>query len=205
MVYNEIKILLEKIGIDLDKVRIKKDIDKNIIDFNDISIDDEAKNNVSSNIINKENIEYEEDEETLENIYFKLKEIYGDKKYIIRKESIIENNIKRVYKYIPISKIDIMVTNHSRNDRINDKLLDSMPLIEYIYSKEFKDFDRVRLEYILKDYNKEKYQEVEDLQKEFLQKEPFKISISKKQMDIALDGLLNSRKNMEQISRLKEL
>ena len=32
MVYNEIKILLEKIGIDLDKVRIKKDIDKNIID-----------------------------------------------------------------------------------------------------------------------------------------------------------------------------
>ena len=72
MVYNEIKILLEKIGIDLDKVRIKKDIDKNIIDFNDISIDDEAKNNVSSNIINKENVEYEEDEETLENIYFKL-------------------------------------------------------------------------------------------------------------------------------------
>ena len=67
MVYNEIKILLEKIGIDLDKVRIKKDIDKNIIDFNDISIDDEAKNNVSSNIINKENIEYEKDEETLEN------------------------------------------------------------------------------------------------------------------------------------------
>lgn len=176
MVYNEIKILLEKIGIDLDKVRIKKDIDKNIIDFNDISIDDEMKNNVSSNIMNKENIEYEKDEETLENIYFKLKEIYGDKKYIIRKESIIENNIKRVYKYIPISKIDIMVTNHSRNDRINDKLLDSMPLIEYIYSKEFKDFDRVRLEYILKDYNKEKYQEVEDLQKEFLQKEPFKIT-----------------------------
>lgn len=176
MVYNEIKILLEKIGIDLDKVRIKKDIDKNIIDFNDISIDDEMKNNVSSNIMNKENIEYEKDEETLENIYFKLKEIYGDKKYIIRQESIIENNIKRVYKYIPISKIDIMVTNHSRNDRINDKLLDSMPLIEYIYSKEFKDFDRVRLEYILKDYNKEKYQEVEDLQKEFLQKEPFKIT-----------------------------
>ena len=154
MVYNEIKILLEKIGIDLDKVRIKKDIDKNIIDFNDISIDDEIKNNVSSNIINKENVEYEKDEETLENIYFKLKEIYGDKKYIIRQESIIENNIKRVYKYIPISKIDIMVTNHSRNDRINDKLLDSMPLIEYIYSKEFKDFDRVRLEYIWKGYNK---------------------------------------------------
>ena len=91
MVYNEIKILLEKIGIDLDKVRIKKDIDKNIIDFNDISIDDEIKNNVSSNIINKENVEYEKDEETLENIYFKLKEIYGDKKYIIRQESIIEN------------------------------------------------------------------------------------------------------------------
>ena len=36
--------------------------------------------------------------------------------------------------------------------------------------------ERVRLEYILKDYNKEKYQEVEDLQKEFLQKEPFKIT-----------------------------
>ena len=89
MVYNEIKILLEKIGIDLDKVRIKKDIDKN-----DIIIDYEMKNNVSSNIINKENIEYEKDEETLENIYFKLKEIYGDKKYIIRQESIIENNIK---------------------------------------------------------------------------------------------------------------
>ena len=79
MVYNEIKILLEKIGIDLDKVRIKKDIYKNIIDFNDISIDDEEKNSVNSDI-DKGNIEFEKDEQTLENIYFKLKEIYGEKK-----------------------------------------------------------------------------------------------------------------------------
>ena len=189
MIYKEISLLLNKIGIDLNKIKINKNDINNVnkgetyksievnkeneedfVNFSDISLDkDKGETNY-----NDENLIYN-NEETLENIYFKLKTIYGDRKYNIKQEAILENNMKKVYKYIPISKIDVMVTNHSRNDKIKDKLRDSMPIIKYIYSKEFKDFDKVRLEYLLKDYDNQKYREIDNLQKQLLEKEPFKI------------------------------
>lgn len=190
MIYKEISLLLNKIGIDLNKIKINKndinnvnkgETDKSIVvnkenkedfvDFSDISLDkDEGETNY-----NDDNLIYN-NEETLENVYFKLKTIYSDRKYNIKQEAILENNMKKVYKYIPISKIDVMVTNHSRNDKIKDKLRDAMPIIKYIYSKEFKDFDKVRLEYLLKDYDNQKYREIDNLQKQLLEKEPFKIT-----------------------------
>lgn len=189
MIYKEISLLLNKIGIDLNKIKINKNDINNVnksetyksiavnkeneedfVNFSDISLDkDEGETNY-----NDENFIYN-NEETLENVYFKLKTIYGDRKYNIKQEAILENNMKKVYKYIPISKIDVMVTNHSRNDKIKDKLRDAMPIIKYIYSKEFKDFDKVRLEYLLKDYDNQKYEEIDHLQKQLLEKEPFKI------------------------------
>ena len=183
MMYKEISILLNKIGIDLEKIKIDlnisrdKDIKKElkqteIVNFNDISLEED--NNIEEKY-NEEDYIYN-NEETLENIYLKLKSIYGDRKYNIKQEAILENNIKKVYRYIPISKIEVMVTNHSRNDKIKDKLKDAIPIIEYIYSKEFKDFDRVRLEYLLKGYNNSKYEEIDNLQKRLLEKEPFKIT-----------------------------
>ena len=183
MMYKEISILLNKIGIDLEKIKIdlnisrdkdiKKDLkDTETVNFNDISLEED---NNTEEKYNEEDYIYD-NEETLENIYLKLKSIYGDKKYNIKQEAILENNIKKVYRYIPISKIEVMVTNHSRNDKIKDKLKDAIPIIDYIYSKEFKDFDRVRLEYLLKDYNNSKYQEIDNLQKRLLEKEPFKIT-----------------------------
>ena len=190
MIYKEISLLLNKIGIDLNKIKINKndinnvnkgETDKSIVvnkenkedfvDFSDISLD---KDEVETNY-NDDNLIYN-NEETLENVYFKLKTIYGDRKYNIKQEAILENNMKKVYKYIPISKVDVMVTNHSRNDKIKDKLRDAMPIIKYIYSKEFKDFDKVRLEYLLKDYDNQKYEEIDHLQKQLLEKEPFKIT-----------------------------
>ena len=155
MIYKEISLLLNKIGIDLNKIKINKNDINNVnksetyksiavnkenkedfVNFSDISLDkDEGETNY-----NDENLIYN-NEETLENVYFKLKTIYGDRKYNIKQEAILENNMKKVYKYIPISKVDVMVTNHSRNDKIKDKLRDAMPIIKYIYSKEFKDFD----------------------------------------------------------------
>ena len=181
--YKEISILLNKIGIDLEKIKIdlnisrdkdiKKDLkDTETVNFNDISLEED--NNIEEKY-NEEDYIYN-NEETLENIYLKLKSIYGDKKYNIKQEAILENNVKKVYRYIPISKIEVMVTNHSRNDKIKDKLKDAIPIIDYIYSKEFKDFDRVRLEYLLKDYNNSKYEEIDNLQKRLLEKEPFKIT-----------------------------
>ena len=189
MIYKEISLLLNKIGIDLNKIKINKNDINNVnksetyksiavnkeneedfVNFSDISLDkDEGETNY-----NDENFIYN-NEETLENVYFKLKTIYGDRKYNIKQEAILENNMKKVYKYIPISKIDVMVTNHSRNDKIKDKLRDAMPIVKYIYSKEFKDFDKVRLEYLLKDYDNQKYEEIDHLQKQLLEKEPFKI------------------------------
>ena len=174
MMYKEISILLNKIGIDLEKIKIdlnisrdkdiKKDLkDTETVNFNDISLEED---NNTEEKYNEEDYIYD-NEETLENIYLKLKSIYGDKKYNIKQEAILENNIKKVYRYIPISKIEVMVTNHSRNDKIKDKLKDAIPII---------DFDRVRLEYLLKDYNNSKYQEIDNLQKRLLEKEPFKIT-----------------------------
>ena len=190
MIYKEISLLLNKIGIDLNKIKINKNDINNVnksetyksivvnkeneedfVNFSDISLDkDEGETNY-----NDDNLIYN-NEETLENVYFKLKTIYSDRKYNIKQEAILENNMKKVYKYIPISKIDVMVTNHSRNDKIKDKLRDAMPIIKYIYSKEFKDFDKVRLEYLLKDYDNQKYREIDNLQKQLLEKEPFKIT-----------------------------
>jgi len=137
MIYKEISLLLNKIGIDLNKIKINKndinnvnkgETDKSIVvnkenkedfvDFSDISLD---KDEVETNY-NDDNLIYN-NEATLENVYLKLKTIYGDRKYNIKQEAILENNMKKVYKYIPISKVDVMVTNHSRNDKIKDKFI----------------------------------------------------------------------------------
>ena len=102
MMYKEISILLNKIGIDLEKIKIdlnisrdkdiKKDLkDTETVNFNDISLEED---NNTEEKYNEEDYIYD-NEETLENIYLKLKSIYGDKKYNIKQEAIqIYTNIK---------------------------------------------------------------------------------------------------------------
>ena len=100
MIYKEISLLLNKIGIDLNKIKINKNDINNVnksetyksiavnkeneedfVNFSDISLDkDEGETNY-----NDDNLIYN-NEETLENVYFKLKTIYGDRKYNIKKE-----------------------------------------------------------------------------------------------------------------------
>ena len=89
MIYKEISLLLNKIGIDLNKIKINKNDINNVnksetyksiavnkeneedfVNFSDISLDkDEGETNY-----NDENFIYN-NEETLENVYFKLKTI----------------------------------------------------------------------------------------------------------------------------------
>ena len=59
MMYKEISLLLKKIGIDLEKIKAKKD---DVVDFNDLSLEPES---------SEKGVIYN-DEETLENIYYKL-------------------------------------------------------------------------------------------------------------------------------------
>ena len=84
MMYKEISILLNKIGIDLEKIKIDLNIsrDKDIkgevketetVNFNDISLEED--NNIEEKY-NEEDYIYN-NEETLENIYLKLKRGYN--------------------------------------------------------------------------------------------------------------------------------
>ena len=107
MIYKEISLLLNKIGIDLNKIKINKndinnvnkgETDKSIVvnkenkedfvDFSDISLDkDEGETKY-----NDDNLIYN-NEETLENVYFKLKTIYSDRKYNIKLRERKSENI----------------------------------------------------------------------------------------------------------------
>ena len=102
MMYKEISILLNKIGIDLEKIKIDLNISRDrdikkelkqteIVNFNDISLEED--NNIEEKY-NEEDYIYN-NEETLENIYLKLKSIYLLLLFIIKRAG--HSNIKHIH------------------------------------------------------------------------------------------------------------
>lgn len=115
-------------------------------------------------------------EETEKAIFEDLVEAIGKEVIAVRPETIIENRHKRVYKYIPLSKVDIYVTPHSRNDNIKEKLEDAKPIAEYVYDLKKGEFNEKRIEYIFKNFSIEKNEEILIEQEKYYIKEPYKIT-----------------------------
>ena len=75
-----------------------------------------------------------------------------------------DEKIYKVYKYIPISKIDIIITKSNRLDSIYDKLSNSSSLYEYLVPEKEEDMEK-HAEF-LKMLNKVTIQEIQELENE---------------------------------------
>ena len=93
------------------------------------------------------------------------------------------NNDKdhRIFRYVPIDKIDILVTPCLRTDPLKDKYAKAMPLHKYMLPAGNDE----ELEYyttflrMLKDVSTNEIENVATLQKELEKKEPFKVKYNK--------------------------
>ena len=96
------------------------------------------------------------------------------------------NNDKdhRVFKYISIDKIDILVTPCLRTDPLKEKYSKALPLYKYIVPSKNED-DLERYTMFLKMLNKVTIPEIENIvsmQKELANKEPFRVTYNKDHM-----------------------
>ncbi len=90
----------------------------------------------------------------------------------------------RVFRFVPIDKIDILITPCLRTDPLKEKYSKAMPLHKYILPAE-KDEDIERYTTFLKMLNSVKVSEIETVattQKELEKKEPFKVKYIKDHM-----------------------
>ncbi len=90
----------------------------------------------------------------------------------------------RVFKFIPIDKIDILITPCLRTDPLRDKYSKAMPLYKYILPAQSDD-DLERYTLFLKMLNTVTIPEIETVatvQKELEKKEPFKVKYNKDNM-----------------------
>ncbi len=90
----------------------------------------------------------------------------------------------RVFKFIPIDKIDILITPCLRTDPLRDKYSKAMPLYKYILPAQ-NDDDIERYTLFLKMLNTVTIPEIETVatvQKELEKKEPFKVKYNKDNM-----------------------
>ena len=87
----------------------------------------------------------------------------------------------RVFKYVPIDQIDILVTPCLRSDPLKEKYSKALPLYKYIVpSKEEDDLEKYTT--FLKMLNKVTIPEIENIvstQKELSEKEPFRVTYTK--------------------------
>lgn len=96
------------------------------------------------------------------------------------------NNDKdhRIFRFVPIDQIDILITPSLRTDPLKDKYAKSLPLYKYIYpAKEEEDIERYTT--FLKMLNSVTIPEIENIattQKELEKKEPFKVKYNKDNM-----------------------
>lgn len=90
----------------------------------------------------------------------------------------------RVFRYVPIDKIDILFTPYLRTDDLKDKYSKAIPLYKYILpAEEEEDIEKYAL--FLKMLEKISISDIENIalmQKEVEKKEPFKVKYSKDNM-----------------------
>ena len=96
------------------------------------------------------------------------------------------NNDKdhRIFRFVPIDQIDILITPSLRTDLLKDKYAKSLPLYKYIYPAEEEE-DIERYTTFLKMLNSVTIPEIENIattQKELEKKEPFKVKYNKDNM-----------------------
>ena len=96
------------------------------------------------------------------------------------------NNDKdhRIFRFVPIDQIDILITPSLRTDPLKDKYAKSLPLYKYIYPAEEEE-DIERYTTFLKMLNSVTIPEIENIattQKELEKKEPFKVKYNKDNM-----------------------
>lgn len=87
-----------------------------------------------------------------------------------------EDNLYKVYKYIPINKIQILLTPTNRMDTLYEKYSKSSPLYNYLVPEEDDDIIRhTTFLKMLNDVNIEEIKDIEEEQKNFEHNIPFKI------------------------------
>lgn len=96
------------------------------------------------------------------------------------------NNDKdhRIFRFVPIDQIDILITPSLRTDPLKDKYAKSLPLYKYIYPAEEEE-NIERYTTFLKMLNSVTIPEIENIattQKELEKKEPFKVKYNKDNM-----------------------
>ncbi len=97
------------------------------------------------------------------------------------------NNDKdhRVFRFVPIDKIDILVTPCLRTDPLKDKYAKALPLFKYILQNDQDEEELERYTTFLKMLDKVSIPEIESIvsiQKELEKKEPFKVKYPKAHM-----------------------
>ena len=97
------------------------------------------------------------------------------------------NNDKdhRVFRFVPIDKIEILLTPCLRTDPLREKYSNALPLSKYITTGEETDEDIERYTTFLKMLNTISIPEIENIkniQKELQKKEPFKVKYSKEHL-----------------------
>lgn len=87
-----------------------------------------------------------------------------------------EDNNYKIYKYVDVKDIEILITPVDRLDDLNDKLKKARPLVDYIdkNNKETIEEQETFIE-MIKDLNVERFEEIEEEQKEFEDKIPYDI------------------------------
>lgn len=123
--------------------------------------------------------------------YLGLKDEY--KEYILNKKTNIEFEINRiysdkeqkVYKYINIDDIEIILTPHNKDDDLKEKINDGI-YIQYFLENNDENLDsyKRKLEFnkIVDGLNKEKIEEIEKEQQAYNEKIPFNITYSRAHM-----------------------
>ena len=91
----------------------------------------------------------------------------------------------RVFKYVPIDKIEILLTPHLRSDDIKKKYSEAEPLIAFLNPKTNSEEEIEKYTYLLKmiaTFSISEVENISELQKKFEKNIPFKVKYNKNQL-----------------------
>lgn len=87
-----------------------------------------------------------------------------------------EDNVYRVYKFIPVNEIQIMITPKNRLDDITEKYAKASPIAAYLSPDEDENIEKyANFLKMVKEFKLEKVKEIEKEQEQFLKEIPFEI------------------------------